>query len=117
MENPVDSIGSVANFLRKKGRWEANTEIVIKAELTGERPILKPAFKPYVSVTELKTFKMKPTKSFQSRQKVVPIELESTEGFEYWLGLKNFYALSRYNKSKFYIMAVFEFSKSLSDFL
>ena len=117
LENPVDSIGSVANFLRKKGRWEANTEIVIKAELTGERPILKSAFKPYVPVTELKTFKMKPTKSIQSRQKVVPIELESAEGFEYWLGLKNFYALSRYNKSKFYVMAVFEFSKSLSDFL
>ena len=48
--------------------------------------------------------------------KVVPIELELTEGFEYWLGLKNFYSLSRYNRSKLYIMAVFEFSKPLSDF-
>ena len=82
----------------------------------GERPSLKSAFKPYVLVSELKRFRIKPVHNLQSRMKVVPIELELTEGFEYWLGLKNFYALSRYNKSKLYIMAVFEFSKSLSDF-
>ena len=116
LDNPVDAIGSVANFLRKKGKWEANTEIAIKAELLGERPSLKSAFKPYVLVSELKRFRIKPVHNLQSRMKVVPIELELTEGFEYWLGLKNFYALSRYNKSKLYIMAVFEFSKSLSDF-
>ena len=116
LENPVDAIGSVANFLRKKGGWEANTEIAIKAELLGERPSLKSAFKPYIFVSELKRFRIKPVQNLQGRMKVVPIELELTEGFEYWLGLKNFYSLSRYNRSKLYIMAVFEFSKSLSDF-
>ncbi len=116
LENPVDAIGSVANFLRKKGKWEANTEIAIKAELLGERPSLKSAFKPYIFVSELKRFRIKPVQNLQGRMKVVPIELELTEGFEYWLGLKNFYSLSRYNRSKLYIMAVFEFSKPLSDF-
>lgn len=117
LENPVDAIGSIANFLNKRGEWEANTEIAIKGELTGKRPELKSAFKPYLTVSELKTFKIRPVQNVQGRLKVVPIELELTEGFEYWLGLKNFQALSRYNKSKLYVMAVFELSKSLSDFL
>ena len=64
----------------------------------------------------LKLYKIKPVKNVQGRLKVVPVELELNEGFEYWLGLKNFQALSRYNRSKLYIMAVFELSKSLSIF-
>ena len=31
LNNPVDAIGSVANFLSKKGKWEPNTKIVLKA--------------------------------------------------------------------------------------
>lgn len=115
-ESPVDAIGSVANFLNKKGKWEANTEIAIEGELIGERPTLKTAFKPYLTVSELELYKIKPVKNVQGRLKVVPVELELNEGFEYWLGLKNFQALSRYNRSKLYIMAVFELSKSLSIF-
>ena len=41
LNNPVDSIGSVANFLNKKGKWEPNTEVVVAAELTGERPDIR----------------------------------------------------------------------------
>jgi len=117
LESPVDAIGSVANFLSKKGKWQPNTGIAIKAKVSGERPKFKSAFKPYVTVSDLKKYQLEPLENIQSRIKVVPIELEVSDGFEYWLGLNNFYALSRYNRSKLYIMAVFEFSKSLSDYL
>jgi len=48
--------------------------------------------------------------------RVIPIELEIEKGYEYWLGLKNYQAISRYNRSKLYIMAVYEFSESLAEF-
>ena len=117
LDNPVDAIGSVANFLSKKGKWEPNTKVVIKAELIGERPNLRSVFKPYVMVSNLESLGLKSIPNVQSRLEVVPIELENQEGYEYWLGLRNYHSLSRYNKSKLYIMAVYEFSESLAEFL
>ena len=67
-------------------------------------------------VSELDSFGLKPTYNLQKNTKVVPIELKLEDGQEYWLGLKNYNALSRYNRSKLYVMAVFEFSKSLINF-
>tara|TARA_Y100001949_G_scaffold147887_1_gene132014 strand:- start:317 stop:1300 length:984 start_codon:yes stop_codon:yes gene_type:complete len=116
LDNPVDAIGSVANFLSKKGKWEPNTKVVIKAELIGERPNLRSVFKPYVMVSNLESLGLKSIPNVQSRLEVVPIELENQEGYEYWLGLRNYHSLSRYNKSKLYIMAVYEFSESLAEF-
>ena len=117
LDNPVDAIGSVANFLSKKGKWEPNTKVVIKAELIGERPNLRSVFKPYVMVSNLESLGWKSIPNVQSQLEVVPIELENHEGYEYWLGLRNYHSLSRYNKSKLYIMAVYEFSESLAEFL
>jgi membrane-bound lytic murein transglycosylase B len=116
LNNPVDAIGSVANFLNKKGKWEPNTKIVLKATHSGERPELKSSFKPYIKVSDLKSFGITPVEKLQNQLRVIPIELEIEKGYEYWLGLKNYQAISRYNRSKLYIMAVYEFSESLAEF-
>jgi len=34
---------------------------------------------------------------------------------EYWLGYRNFYVITRYNKSSFYAMAVFELARALRE--
>ena len=116
LNNPVDAIGSVANFLNKKGKWEPNTKIVLKATHSGERLKLKSSFKPYMKVSDLKSFGISPVEKLQNQLRVIPIELEVENGYEYWLGLKNYQAISRYNRSKLYIMAVYEFSESLAEF-
>ena len=116
LNNPIDAIGSIANFLSKKGKWEPNVSVAVKAIKVGNTPEIKSSFKPYMFVSELDSFGLKPTYKLQKNTKVVPIELELEEGQEYWLGLKNYNALSRYNRSKLYVMAVFEFSKSLIKF-
>jgi len=113
LSNPVDAIGSVANFLSKKGKWVANTEIVLEATLKGKRPEIKSAFKPYLSIYELEKIGIKPLIRTRKNTLVAPIELEDDMEFEYWLGLNNYHALSRYNRSKLYVMAVYQFSKSL----
>ena len=43
------------------------------------------------------------------------VELETPgRPAEYWVGLQNFYALTRYNRSSFYAIAVFELARAIS---
>ena len=76
LNNPIDAIGSIANFLSKKGNWERNTAVAVKAELTGERPTLKSSFKPYITVSELGALGIKPIALMDTKKKVVPVELQ-----------------------------------------
>ena len=116
LNNPVDAIGSVANFLSKKGKWKPNTPIAIRAIAIDQDEAIKSSFKPYMTSIELDKLGLQSTESIPGNLKFVPISLDLNEGYEYWLGFDNYQSISRYNRSKLYVMAVFEFSKALSEF-
>ncbi|MCY1177354.1 Membrane-bound lytic murein transglycosylase B [compost metagenome] len=44
---------------------------------------------------------------------VTAFRLEGDNGPEYWMGLKNFYAITRYNRSVMYAMAVHQLAEQL----
>ena len=117
LSNPVDAIGSVANFLNKKGKWKPNTPIVIQANVYNQSEPLKSSFKPYMTINELDKLGLVASQNIPGNLKFVPFSLELENGHEYWLGFDNYQALSRYNRSKLYVMAVFEFSQLLSQYL
>ena len=117
LNNPVDAIGSVANFLNKKGKWKPNTPIAIKARSVDKVEAIKSSFKPYMTEIELSKMGLESVEKIPGNLKFVPISLDSKEGYEYWLGFDNYNSLSRYNRSKLYVMAVFEFSNLLSEYL
>ena len=116
LNNPVDAIGSVANFLSKKGKWKPNTPIAIRAIAIDQDEAIKSSFKPYMTSIELDKLGLQSTESIPGNLKFVPISLDLNEGYEYWLGFDNYQSISRYNRSKLYVMAVFEFSNALSEF-
>jgi membrane-bound lytic murein transglycosylase B len=117
LNNPIDAIGSVANFLNKKGKWKPNVPIAMRAKAISEVKEIKSSFKPYMTEIELEKFGLEATEVIPSNLKFVPISLNLEDGYEYWLGFDNYQSISRYNRSKLYVMAVFEFSNSLSSFL
>ena len=117
LNNPIDAIGSVANFLNKKGKWKPNVPIAMRAKAISKVKEITSSFKPYMTEIELKEFGLEATEIIPSNLKFVPILLNLEDGYEYWLGFDNYQSISRYNRSKLYVMAVFEFSNSLSKFL
>ena len=117
LNNPVDAIGSVANFLNKKGKWKPNAPIAIRAKAINEIKEIKSSFKPYMTSMELEKIGLVASEGIPGNLKFVPISLDLEDGYEYWLGFDNYHSISRYNRSKLYVMAVFEFSNSLSKFL
>ena len=116
VNNPIDAIGSVANFLNRKGKWSPNKPIVFKAKSRGDDPQVKSAFKPYMSVKELESLRIYSEKPIPLGQLVVPVKLPLEDGWEYRVGFDNYYSLSRYNRSKLYVMAVSDFSEEISKF-
>jgi membrane-bound lytic murein transglycosylase B len=45
--------------------------------------------------------------------KATPLRLEEEVGMRYWLGLHNFYVITRYNHSAMYAMAVWDLSQAI----
>lgn len=105
-ENDGDAIASVGNYLHKMG-WQYGTPVAIAASVQGncEPLIAHKKYKPTLSESDLATYGISPMENLQSN-KACLIRLEVENGNEYWLGLQNFYAISRYNNSELYVMAV-----------
>jgi len=103
--NPIDAIGSVANYLSKHG-WEKNALI---AEAL-ERNDVTSDFKTSLTLKDKDALELV-SRSNLFDKKYLQINFEDSE---FWLGHKNLYVLSRYNRSSFYVMAVFLLSQEIN---
>lgn len=112
--NPTDAIGSVANYLAEHG-WQRDQQITFEVGAS-EVPsdIFNVSLKPSKSIAELRKLGMMDELSrLDPEQAVTPMRLNGKAGEEFWIGLKNFYVITRYNHSKLYAMAVFQLSEGL----
>ena len=111
LNNPVDAIGSVANYIKVHG-WQTGGKLVYKAEVSGTdyQQMLSKSLKPSVTVADFIKAGVKVRDKIDPQLLAILIELEQKDHQEYWLGLHNFYVLSRYNPRVLYTMAVTELS-------
>lgn len=115
LKNPVDAIGSVANYF-KKHKWKANTDIAFKAQVTGTQhsAFLSKSLKYSHQWSQLQDSGVSIiAPNLRKDMSVKLFEFEQTNNKEYWVGLPNFYVITRYNHSPLYAMAVFQFSQQL----
>jgi membrane-bound lytic murein transglycosylase B len=108
-----DAIGSVAHFLEQHG-WQAGQPVATPATLPGEPApaLLAAGIRPSLPVSELQEQGI--VTSAEPQAKVALIDLVSPgKATEYWLGFENFYVITRYNRSSFYAMAVFQLAEAL----
>lgn len=113
--NPVDAIGSIANYLHEHG-WRAGESIVHPTKTTNEsatQALIKRGLKPSVTHTEAKAAGLSLENLPADAEPFNVFSLTQRHGEELWLGRQNFYAITRYNHSQMYAMAVVELSEAI----
>ncbi|MFN3883668.1 MAG: lytic murein transglycosylase B [Rhodocyclaceae bacterium] len=112
----ADAIGSVANFLRNHG-WMTNGPIAhavkVGAGGTAHEALIDEGILPRRRPQEMAAFGVEIPHDAPDAPAAL-IDLATPEApTEYWLGYQNFYVITRYNRSSFYAMAVFQFAQAL----
>ncbi|MDW8469997.1 MAG: lytic murein transglycosylase B [Burkholderiales bacterium] len=113
--SPADAVGSVANFLRAHG-WRRGEPVALAAQVSGEahRAMLAAGVEPRFAFADLARYGVEARATLPLDTPVALVELASPGApSEYRLGLANFYALTRYNRSSFYAAAVQDLAREL----
>ena len=110
--NPKDAVMSVANYFVAHG-WTPGGDVIVAADFSGEPTIFGGGLKPKKTVSQLESLGLKARGEFGPSAMATPIKFEGKKGEEYWLGLNNFYVITRYNHSAMYAMAVYQLSQDL----
>ncbi|MDR0996407.1 MAG: lytic murein transglycosylase B [Zoogloeaceae bacterium] len=109
-----DAIGSVAHFLARHG-WQEDGPIAVPAQLSAP-PLaawLDADIRPVHTGQELQDNGVSAPISATDKLALIPLETPKL-ATEYWLGYPNFYVITRYNRSSFYAMAVFQLAQALN---
>jgi membrane-bound lytic murein transglycosylase B len=108
-----DAIGSVGRFLEQHG-WEAGQPIAVRARTRGEpdRSLIEAGIQPTLLVADLAQHGITADASPQATVTLVDL-VSPGRPAEYWLGYNNFYVITRYNRSSFYAMSVFQLAEAI----
>lgn len=114
-DQPGDAIGSIANYFSVHG-WQRGEAVAVPASVTGETWRGNDATKLEAnsSVADLRKQGVIPERPFPAEQPAGLVILEGKEGPEYWIGLPNFYVITRYNHSALYAMAVYQLGQAIN---
>jgi len=117
-ENPVDAIGSVANYFKRHG-WQPGGVVVAAAEAAPGVPEdifvrSRKELKPKRTVAEFAKLGVVAETKLDPEALAVAMKFELEKGYEYWLGLHNFYVITRYNHSAMYAMSVYQLGQAIA---
>lgn len=108
-----DAIGSVARFLEQHG-WQTDQPVAVPATVAGEPDpeLLAAGIRPSLRIDQLASQGIMAAASPTATVTLVDL-VSPGKVTEYWLGFDNFYVITRYNRSSFYAMSVFQLSQAI----
>ncbi|AXK72943.1 lytic murein transglycosylase B [Lysobacter sp. TY2-98] len=114
-DSKADVFASIANYFAKKGGWVRGGAVAVRATHDPAAQTFEPeALDPIYTITDLKARGYQPLAPVPPTATGVPLRFDGVSGPEYWLGFRNFYAITRYNISKHYAMAVYQLAESIA---
>ena len=113
--NPTDAIGSIANYFARHD-WQGAGRVAVRvpeprAAARAEQ-IANRGLKPDLSAAQLRDYGIV-ADGLTRQEKAALFRLEGEHGIEYWLGLHDFYVITRYNRSHMYALAVYQLSEEI----
>jgi membrane-bound lytic murein transglycosylase B len=117
--SPTDAIGSVANYFRGHG-WVPHMPVqygvTFKPEGADMATLLGPDIKPTFTAEQMLQLGAVPLDGgMQHQGPLALVELLNGEAApSYVIGTQNFYAITRYNQSSYYAMAVYELGQEVA---
>jgi len=113
--NIEDIIGSVANYFHRHG-WKSGEPVANRVtQGTVKASLVSDSSKPDKTAGGLAALGIRSTPPLSTNQPVAVLELKQRKGPEYWLTSKNFYVITRYNRSPLYAMSVYQLSEAIRD--
>lgn len=111
---PADAIGSVGHYLSRHG-WQAGAPIAVPARLDGDRwrSRLRAPLEPVDTIATLASAGVSAERPLAAELDARLLELQTGAGAEHWITLRNFYAITRYNHSALYAMAVHQLADAI----
>lgn len=116
LTNPIDAIGSVANYFKAHG-WQPGGPVaeVVADQLPEGSPLLTRELKPVKLVSDYRNAGLRPSAPVEDKARARAVRVIGEDGPELWLTYHNFYVITRYNHSHLYAMAVYQLSRALAD--
>ena len=113
--NPADAIGSVANYFKMHG-WKKGQKIALRVSVTGSNfeELIDTSLEPDRTISELSHMGIIADDKIDDNTNARLLKFKQEINDEYWLGLENFYVITRYNHSALYAMAVYQLSQEIS---
>ena len=109
-----DITASVANYFAAHG-WVMDQPVAVRAQPAADARELKPdGIEPVYPVQQMEAWGYAPLSHVDAELASTLLTLEGDRGPEYWLTFKNFYVITRYNKSPLYSMAVWQLSQQIA---
>lgn len=107
--NPVDAIGSAANYFAEH-KWRHGETVAVAATVTGDQYsegfTLDGGLEAKISVGKLKELGWTPQAALDDDTQVMAFEFDAGDHKQYWMGLHNLHVITRYNRSVMYAMVV-----------
>lgn len=112
--NPVDAIGSVANYFAEH-KWKSGEPVAYQVKLAKDdaTKFVSRNPKPKHQIHKLVASGVSITEDLNFEQKAALLAMEQPDHKDYWLGLHNFYVITRYNHSPLYGLAAFLLSQEI----
>jgi membrane-bound lytic murein transglycosylase B len=114
---PADVIGSVAHYFARH-HWQPGQAVTLPIQEVDQNKhasLLEAGYKPRFSIAKLRAAGIQLPDTLDAQQSASLLQLKTGEQSEYWLGLPNFYVITRYNHSPLYAMAVYQLSEAIRE--
>jgi membrane-bound lytic murein transglycosylase B len=111
--NPHDAVGSIANYFKRHG-WRAGGNVAVPVQVRGnvDAGLAGDALELKHTVADLVRFGAV-ADGLPAGEAAALFRMDGAEGAEYWVGLNNFYVITRYNRSRMYALAVHQLSQAI----